>query len=109
IHITNIEKDEPCKGCLEGKFRAKLNKTNSNPIKKKWEILEKISSDICGPLSQLTYDKYRYFITFLDINIRFLELELIKTKTEAKEAFEKYKAKYENLSNKRIKIFNTDN
>ena len=57
----------------------------------------------------LNYHKYYYFITFLDIKSRFLELKLIKNKDEAKKAFETYINKYENKTNKRIKLLNTDN
>ena len=73
-------------------------------------MLEKITSDLCGPINPNTYDKYKYFITFLDKKTRFLEIKLLRTKDEAYSAFIEFKEREENnKDNKRIRIYATDN
>jgi len=72
--------------------------------------LEKVTSDICGLILLITYDKFKYIITFLDTKTRFLEIKLLRTKDEADTAFIEYKNKNENnINNKRIHIFATNN
>jgi hypothetical protein len=64
---------------------------------------------VCGPISPLTYDRYRYFVTFLDKAIRDLEVKLLYTKDEVYKAFVEFKNKAENNpSNKRIRLYATD-
>ena len=96
-----------CEICLKAKFTNKINKVSNN---KEFDILEKITSDLCGPINPLTYNKYKYFITFLDKKTRFLEIKLLKTKNEAYSAFLEFKEREENnKDNKRIRIYATDN
>lgn len=98
---------EHCEECLKGKFTNNVNKTAS---RKDYDYLEKVSSDICGPLSPCTFDKYHYFITFMDIRTRYLEVKLLRSKDEAYEAFAQFANLYENnANNKRIRILATDN
>lgn len=108
ISNNKINKDIlNCKICLRGKFTNKINKLSSN---KEFDILEKITSDLCGPINPNTYNKYKYFITFLDKKTRYLDIKLLKTKSEAYSAFIEFKEKEENnKDNKRIRIYATDN
>lgn len=108
-YLTNKEKTDlnNCEICLEGKFTNKINKTINH---KRFDYLEKISSDICGPFDPNTYDNYKYFITFMDIYSRYLEVKLLRSKDEAYDAFTQYINFHENNKyNKRIRIFATDN
>ena len=64
---------------------------------------------MCGPISPPTYDRYRYFVTFLDKATRDLEVKLLRTKDEVYKAFVEFKNKAENNpSNKRIRLYATD-
>ena len=64
---------------------------------------------MCGPISPLIYDCYRYFVTFLDKATRDLEVKLLRTKDKVYKAFVEFKNKAENnLSNKRIRLYATD-
>ena len=61
-------------------------------------------------LYHLTYNNYRYFITFLDKATRYLEVELLRTKDEAYNSFYNFKQKAENnKDNHKIRIYTTDN
>jgi hypothetical protein len=96
-----------CEICNRGKFTNKINRLSSN---KEFDMLEKITSDLCGPINPNTYDKYKYFITFLDKKTRFLEIKLLRTKDEAYSAFIEFKEREENnKDNKRIRIYATNN
>jgi len=64
---------------------------------------------MCRPISPLTYNRYRYFVTFLDKATRDLEVKLLYTKDKVYKAFVEFKNKAENnLSNKRIHLYTTD-
>ena len=105
--LSNIDNIDNCEICLRSKFTNKINKLPSN---REFDLLEKISSDICGPITPNTNDNYKYFITFLDKNPRWLETELLKNKSDAYTAFVKfYKREELNSNNKRIKVLATDN
>lgn len=74
-----------------------------------YDILERVYSDIGGLLVP-TYDKYKYYITFLDRRTRFLTISLLYIKDEALAAFEEYKRRAKNNpNNKRIRELFTDN
>jgi len=64
---------------------------------------------VCGPISPPTYNRYRYFVTFLDKATQDLEVKLLRTKDKVYKAFVEFKNKAENnLSNKRIRLYTTD-
>ena len=96
-----------CDVCIRSKFTNQISRSSSARI---FSYLEKVSSDICGPFNPITFDNYKYFITFLDAKTKFLEVKLLRTKYEAFEAFITYANVYENNENgKRIRILATDN
>ena len=98
-----------CEICLKAKFTNKINHNTSNNTNK-LEYLDKVTSDLCSPISPLTYDKYKYFITFLDKATRYLEVQLLRTKDEAYTCFTEFKSREENnKDNHKIRIFSTDN
>ena len=62
-----------------------------------------------GPISPPTYDRYRYFVTFLDKATRDLEVKLLRTKDKVYKAFVEFKNKAENNpNNKRIRLYIID-
>jgi hypothetical protein len=107
---TNIDYSiNNCEVCLRAKFTNKVN-YNTNDNNTKLEYLDKVASDLCGPINPRTYDNYRYFITFLDKATRYLEVQLLRTKDEAYSAFSEFKLKAENNKhNYKIRVYATDN
>ena len=64
---------------------------------------------MCGPISPPTYNRYKYFVTFLDKATRDLEVSLLYTKDKVYKTFVEFKNKAENnSSNKRIRLYTTD-
>ena len=45
-------------------------------------ILEKVHSNICGPISPKTFSKNRYFISFINDKIRYASIRLLRTKNQ---------------------------
>ena len=68
-HDLEEYKRNKCPTYILAKDKRYINKESFN--KKEYNILERIYSDIGGPLLS-TYNRYRYFITFLDKKSRYL-------------------------------------
>ena len=65
---------------------------------------------MCGVIKPKTYDRYRYFIMFLDRALRYLEIKLLRRKKEVYNAFLKFKSRTKNNpKGYRIRIFATNN
>lgn len=72
-------------------------------------FLDLIHSDVCGPIPTVTPHGKRYFIIFLDDHTHALDLQLLATKDQALEAWWTLRARWENLSGRRVKVFRSDN
>ena len=65
---------------------------------------------MCRAIKPKTYDRYYYFITFLDRAIRYLEVKLLRKKKEVYKAFLKFKSRAKNNPKRyKIRIFATNN
>jgi hypothetical protein len=71
-------------------------------------ILERIHSDICGPLPTC-YGGYRYFILFICCHSRYISLYLIRTCEEALRTFVEFRTLTENFCREKISILRVDN
>lgn len=65
--------------------------------------------DVCGPMSTMSLDGNRYYVTFIDDFSRMVNVFLIRNKNQVYNCFVKYKNLAENQLNKKIKILRTDN
>ena len=96
-----------CQVCLQGKFTNKINHKETHHHKDQY--LQKVASDLAGPIAPTTYNGYKYFISFIDKTTRYMSAKLLKTKDEALQAFKEFKAYAENNDkNQKIKILATD-
>lgn len=95
-----------CKMYLQATQRRHIHKNTVNQAK--YTVLQRVHNNIRRPLP-LTYDRYKYYITFLNKKSRFLKIKLLKAKLEALEAFNTYKLRAENQCNTKIKEFFIDN
>jgi hypothetical protein len=71
-------------------------------------LLELIHFDICEMNGVLTKEGKRYFMTLIDVATKYCYVFLLKTKDEALECFNTYKAKVENQLEKKIKCVRSD-
>ena len=90
-----------CKICIESKLTNQRNKQITPKAK---VHLEKVVTDLCGPISPPTINGEKYIVFFLDSATRYLEFKLLKSKSEAYEAFIEFKNRAENLSKSKRKI-----
>ena len=72
-------------------------------------ILDTIHSDVCGPMATTSLSGYSYYVTFIDDFSRKTWIYFMKGKNEVFGKFKEFKALIENLSEKKIKIFRSDN
>ena len=70
--------------------------------------LELIHTNLHGPFKVRTMSGYRYWITFIDDYTRFHAVIFLKSKDQAFEAFQRYKAYAENHLGTKIKCMQID-
>ena len=83
----NIRLDK-CEICIKSKL---TNQQNKEITPKPKIYLEKVVTDLCGPISPPTINSERYIIFFLDSATRYIEFKLLKFKSEAYKAFIEFK------------------
>ena len=66
-----------CETCIRAKAMAKISRI---PMPRASGILEKVHSDICGPISPETFSKNRYFISFINDKTRYASIRLLRTR-----------------------------
>jgi hypothetical protein len=95
-----------CKGCALGKNNKKPFPSSNNRSK---EILNLIHLDVYGLMPVRYLGGSLYYVIFIDDYSRKTWIYLLKTKYKVFSKFQEFKAKIENLMNKKIKTLRTDN
>lgn len=95
-----------CETCIKAKAKANISREPTTPVN---EYLEKVNSDVCGPISPATWSKRRYFVSFIDDKTRYAYTELLSTKDEVLEAYRAYKIREENQNGLTLKRLHSDN
>ena len=98
---VNNGPDRKCEGCAMGK-------QHRNPFPKHSEanttqILERIHSDVCGPMNVNSVGGSRYFVTFIDDYSRYTTVYMMKTKDEVFDKFKEFVTLAENLTGEKVK------
>jgi transposase InsO family protein len=70
--------------------------------------LELVHPDLCGPITPPTVGGKRYFLLIMDDFLRYMWLELIRSKDEALRFFKKVKALAENERGSKLLAFRSD-
>ena len=96
-----------CECCTEGKqqqlpFPIEGATRATQPLKV-------VHSDVCGPMKTSSMGATKYFVTFIDDFSRKVWLYPIKAKSECFNKFKEFKALVEKQSEKKIKVFRSDN
>ena len=96
LKLSNTDLDVfPCKGCI-GRHRAV-------------RVGELIHSDICGPMSTLSFSGYRYYVQFQDDYSSFRVIYFIEQKNEVFRFFRIYVAHMNTETGQRISTLRSDN
>ncbi|KAK3907118.1 Copia protein [Frankliniella fusca] len=96
-----------CEICVEGKqVKLPFHGTRERATRP----LERVHSDLCGPIAPTAYNGVRYFLTFLDDFTHFAVVYGLKEKSEVFEYFKLYEARVTNrFPDKKIFNFRCDN
>ena len=105
--IGNQESDEKCRGCISGKT-INANFPAHNSIAAEF-ILDRIHSDVCGPIHPPSFGSAKYFVTFIDDWSRMLFTYIIKKKDEVPTKLQQFIQLVQNQKRMNIKRFKTDN
>src|SRR5450759_2676830 len=103
LKSTNLDQ---CTICPQAQITKKVNKESTEKPK---NYLNLVYSDIGGPISPKTPKQNRYYITFLDAAIKWLEIYLISKKGEAFNKFKAYVNIEGNNASSKLKRFHSDN
>lgn len=95
-----------CTTCCEGK-QARL--PFSHVGERSTELLQRVHTDICGPMETRSLNGARYFILFVDDFSRMTFIYFIKNKSETLSKFKEFQTLVENQLNKKIKMIRSDN
>lgn len=95
-----------CEICIQSKATAKISRT---PMPRAQEILEKVHSDICGPMTPETFLKQRYFVSFIDDKTRYATIRLLSSRDQVFDEFKDYLSEEENQLGVRLKRLHSDN
>ena len=96
-----------CEGCIEGKQQRLPFSVEGATLATK--PLEIVHFDVCGPMKTTSMGAAKYFVTFIDDFSRKVWLYPIKAKSECFNKFKEFKALVEKQSEKKIKVFHSDN
>ena len=108
VKFSKNSKLQFCEGCVLGKMnRTKTNKF-SDPDKKAKKVCDKISSDVMGPFKVTSRNGYKWCVSYIDHYTEISSVYFLKNKGEQINAFKSFKAKIENQSGRKIKMFYCD-
>jgi transposase InsO family protein len=72
-------------------------------------ILELIHTYVCGPMTVSSLNEYLYYVLFIDDHSRKTWIYFLKTKDRVLARFQEFKARVENLTERRIKVLRSNN
>ncbi|KAI7938193.1 hypothetical protein MJO28_015113 [Puccinia striiformis f. sp. tritici] len=101
----NLIKDQCCDSCMKGKMTRKSFKHHFD---KTTDILEVVHGDLVGPITPSSNGGAKYFLTLVDQHTGFINITILKEKSDTPQAIEKFKIFYENQTGKRMKKLITD-
>jgi transposase InsO family protein len=105
--LDSLDSDsfDTCEPCLLGK----MTRTSfTGTVEQASNLLGRIHTDVCGPMSVATCNGYRYFVTFTDDLSRYGYTYLMKHKSETFEKFKELQKEVENQLNRKIKQLHSD-
>lgn len=107
ISLSKVEKWGLCDSCAIGK-QTRL-KFNAKSLYRSRNILEEISSDICGPFQTPTIGQQKYFLTFVCNRSAFTWVYLLREKSQILDKFVEFSTMIKTQFNTSIKILRSDN
>lgn len=106
LDTKNKVKKLDCEICCKGKQTTKSftdEGTRAN------EVLDRIHTDVCGPMSVRSIGGARYYVSFIDDRSRKVFVYVIKSKGEVFDKFIEFKKYVEKQLDRQIKVLRSDN
>ena len=89
--ITQLKSKHACTTCKENKM-TRLPKSSDDPPKYATKPLDRVHTDVCGPIEPASKEGYRYIINFIDEYSSMLFIYPLRTKDEAAQALKNFLA-----------------
>ena len=89
-------------------IKDKQTKHTKKGATRSTQLLEIIHTDICGPFDVNSFNKEKYFITFIDDFSRYGHVNLLHEKSQSVNALEVYINEVERQLDKKVKIVRSD-
>ncbi|KRT78250.1 hypothetical protein AMK59_6683 [Oryctes borbonicus] len=105
IDNLKVGKIEFCEPCIKGKMSRLPFGTRS----KAKRLLEIVHSDVAGPITPLTHDGGKYFVSFIDDFSNFVTVYIIKNKGDVFSCFKEYAIMMQSKFDARISVLRSDN
>jgi len=93
-----------CVDCIKGKQTKHIKKGATRST----QLLEIIHTDICGPFDVNSFNKEKYFITFIDDFLRYGHVYLLHEKSQSVNALKVYINEVERQLDRKVKIVRSD-
>ena len=93
-----------CVNCI----KDKQTKHTKKGATRSTQLLEIIHTDICGPFDVNSFNKEKYFITFIDDFSRYEHVYLLHEKSQSMNALEVYINEVERKLDRKVKILRSD-
>ena len=97
---------QPCIGCIQGKAKRRPFGTGKNRGN---NPLERIHSDLCGPMPVTSLNGARYILTFIDDATRYATVYFLENKSDTFSHFVKFKTFAEKQTGFTLKTLRSDN
>ena len=81
---------------------------SSSRFERSGAVLDRIHSDICGPMQTVTVRGYKYFITFIDDHSRMSFVYPMKRRSEALKCYKDFSRMAERQTGRKIRVFKSD-
>jgi hypothetical protein len=99
LRHADFKEDLFCSACVYAKSHK--SPFNTRPVERAKYPLQKVHSDICGPLPEVTLQGHRYFLTFIDDYSRFTFIYVIARRSDLH-------ASYEDFRRRAVCVFRND-
>ena len=106
IDLKKVELRSFCEGCVQGK--ATRHKPKPLGEIRSTRRLEKVHSDVCGPIQTASNSGKKYMVTFVDDYSRYCAVYFMAHKSDTFAMFQAFNAKVTSESGERIGVLKTD-
>lgn len=103
--VTGLESDEICISCEWAKLSRKPFGQAKN---RSTELISRIHSDLCGPITPSSLGGAQYLLTFIDDATRYATVYFLQHKSDTYETFVEFKTYVETQTGNKLKILRSD-